>query len=160
MGSAVVLQTEFVLGVVEVRATEEATLLIVEWDLGAWTGQPAHDQNQAQAGFHRRFGRGLSQLDSAAQFGYALGTRTRLTKGTQSGEVNNPFMQCHIKRDHSVCKHPVTAQIDCCAQGGSDRKASESDDFDSGQRCPPDVDPGAIRDVGVRECDLNRIVWW
>jgi hypothetical protein len=123
-------------------------------------GQAGHDQNQPKAGFHRRFDRGLSQFDSAAQFGYALGTWTRLTKGTQSGEVNNPFMQCHIKRDHSVLQAIVTAKIDCRAQGGGDRKASESDDFDSGQRCPPDVDPGAIRDMGVRNCDLNRIVWW
>jgi hypothetical protein len=38
VGSAVVLQAEFVLRVVEIGPAHEATLLIVEWDLGAWAG--------------------------------------------------------------------------------------------------------------------------
>jgi len=35
--------------------------------------------------------------------------------GAQFGEVDYPFIQIHIKRDDSVYKHSVSAQVDCSA---------------------------------------------
>ncbi|HYR50181.1 MAG TPA: hypothetical protein VES90_08365 [Candidatus Eisenbacteria bacterium] len=134
--------------------------MIVQRHLGAWAGQASHEEKHPEPRFHRRFCRGLGQLDRAPQFGYALCTPIRFAKGAKFGEGDDPFMQSHIKRDHSVYKHSVAAQVDCRAQSGGDPKAFESHDFDGGQRRPPKVDAGPIRGVGVRDCDLYRIDRW
>jgi hypothetical protein len=65
--STVVLKDQAVGRIVQIGASQEATVVIVERHLNFRPRQPAQDEQHPQAAFHRRLGGGLCQFKNSPE---------------------------------------------------------------------------------------------
>lgn len=83
---------------------------------GSEGGATGPYQKHPQPRFHRRFGRGLGQLDRATQSGDAFDASVRPVKGPQFREADEASMEGHVERNHSVDKGLATGEVHGSAQ--------------------------------------------
>ena len=104
VGSAVVLDTESVGGVIKVGPAEEATELVVHLHLHLRSRQASKDEQSPEATLHRRFRGRVGQFDDSSQAHDAHAARTLVQQSAQPRLVHQSKLQGRIHGCNSLDK--------------------------------------------------------
>ena len=93
MDGTVVLESQALFRVVQVRSSDEMALVVVEGDLDLGSGQTGEDEEQAKPCLHRALSSRLGQFDSAPKAHVPGEPLVRLKPGYEVAHFEKPLMQ-------------------------------------------------------------------
>ena len=97
--------------VIEIGPTEEPAGFVMKRDLALWSRQAREDEQQAQAGLHRRFGSRVGQPKDAPQLGDPLRPTVGPLVGAELVEGDAPSLQRHVDCHHRFHQTQAAPEI-------------------------------------------------